>query len=80
LYTSIVYLEPFDERNKKAFGYDMFSEEVRADAMTKAMQSGEAALSGKITLVQESYKDIQPGFLMYLPVYKKGSKLDSPPR
>ena len=78
LYTSIIYLEPFDVRNIRAFGYDMFSEKVRADAMKKAMQSGEAALSGKITLVQEFDTDIQAGFLMYLPVYKKGFNLDTP--
>lgn len=78
LYTSIIYLEPFDDRNKRAFGYDMFSEKIRREAMTKAMQSGEATLSGKITLVQEYDKDIQAGFLMYLPVYKKGAKLDTP--
>jgi diguanylate cyclase (GGDEF)-like protein/PAS domain S-box-containing protein len=76
-YTSIIYLEPFDERNKRAFGYDMFSEKVRREAMTKAMQSGKATLSGKITLVQEFDTDVQAGFLMYLPVYKKDSKLDS---
>ncbi|WP_229855223.1 CHASE domain-containing protein [Candidatus Sulfurimonas marisnigri] len=77
LYTSIIYLEPFDKRNIRAFGYDMFSEEVRREAMTKAMQSGEAILSGKIKLVQEYNKNIQAGFLVYLPVYKKGSKLDT---
>ncbi len=77
LYTSIIYLEPFDARNRKAFGYDMFSEKVRREAMTEAMQSGQATLSGKIKLVQEGDKDIQAGFLMYLPVYKKGSNLDS---
>ena len=74
LYTSIVYLEPFDERNIRAFGYDMFSEKVRREAMTEAMKSGEATLSGKIKLVQEYNKNIQAGFLMYLPVYKKNSK------
>ena len=78
LYTSIIYLEPFDERNKRAFGYDMFSEKVRRVAMTKAMRSGEATLSGKIKLLQEYDKNVQAGFLMYLPVYKKGSKLDTP--
>ncbi len=78
LYTSIIYLEPFDERNIRAFGYDMFSEKVRRTAMKKAMLSGKAALSGKITLVQEFNTDIQAGFLMYLPVYKKGYKLDTP--
>lgn len=78
LYTSINYLEPFDERNKRAFGYDMYSEKVRNTAMTKAMQSGEAILSDKIKLVQEYNKDIQAGFLMYLPVYKKDSNLNTP--
>ena len=77
LYTSIIYLEPFDKRNIKAFGYDMFSEKVRREAMTKAMHTTEATLSGKITLVQESNTDVQAGFLMYLPVYKKGFKLDT---
>lgn len=78
LYTSIIYLEPFDERNIRAFGYDMFSEKVRRAAMTKAMLSGKASLSGKITLVQEFSTDVQAGFLMYLPVYKKGYKVDTP--
>lgn len=78
LYTSIIYLEPFDERNIRAFGYDMFSEKVRREAMSKAMQSGEATLSGKITLVQEFDTDVQAGFLMYLPLYKKGFKTDTP--
>lgn len=35
-YTSIIYLEPQDKRNKVAIGYDMFSESVRNNAMTYA--------------------------------------------
>ena len=78
LYASIIYLEPFDMRNVRAFGYDMFSEKVRREAMEKAIISGEAALSGKIKLVQEFDTNVQAGFLTYLPVYKKGFKLDTP--
>ena len=78
LYVPVVYIEPFDERNKKALGYDVFSEKARREAMIEAMQSGEAVITGKITLVQENDTDIQSGFVMYLPVYKKGSKLDTP--
>lgn len=78
IYTSIIYLEPFDERNKRAFGYDMFSEKIRREAMSQAMQSGETRLSGKVQLKQESDKNIQAGFLMYMPVYKKDFKLDTP--
>jgi len=78
LYTSIIYLEPFDERNTRAFGYDMFSEKTRREAMLKAMETGNAILSGKITLVQEFDTDIQAGFLMYVPLYKKGFNHDTP--
>jgi len=68
-YTSIIYLEPFDDRNQRAFGYDMFSEPVRHAAMQKAIDTGQAQLSGKIKLVQETGEHDQSGFLMYLPVY-----------
>lgn len=69
LYSAIIYLEPFSGTNLRAFGYDMFSEPVRRRAMIKARDSGEPALSGKVTLVQEVGEDIQPGFLLYVPVY-----------
>jgi signal transduction histidine kinase len=72
LYTSIVYLEPFADRNLRAFGYDMFSEPVRRAAMERARDTGQAALSGMVTLVQETDRDVQPGLLMYLPLYRKG--------
>ncbi len=77
IYTSIIYLEPFDERNKRAFGYDMFSEEVRREAMIRAAFSGQAAMSGKVRLVQENSIDEQAGFLTYVPVYRKGVPLET---
>ncbi len=69
-YTSIIYLEPFDWRNQRAFGYDMFSEPVRNLAMVRARDTGRAALSGKVTLVQETEAEVQAGFLLYVPVYR----------
>ena len=72
-YSSIIYLEPFDWRNQRAFGYDMYSEAVRQRAMDRAWKSGAAALSGRVTLVQETDKDIQAGVLMYLPIYRGGT-------
>lgn len=74
-YTAIIYLEPFDFRNKRAFGYDMFAEPVRHAAMALARDSGEPVLSGKIKLVQETDQDIQAGFLMYAPLYRKGAPI-----
>jgi PAS domain S-box-containing protein len=70
LYSAIIYLEPFDWRNQRAFGYDMWSNEMRRIAMTYARDEGAASTSGIITLVQETKEDIQRGFLMYLPVYQ----------
>jgi PAS domain S-box-containing protein len=72
-YSSIVYLEPFDWRNQRAFGYDMYSEPVRQRAMERAWKSGGATLSGRVTLVQETDNDVQPGVLMYLPIYRGGT-------
>ena len=72
LYSSIIYLEPFDWRNKRAFGYDMLSEPVRRAAMELARDTNNPVLSGKVFLVQEADKDVQAGTLMYTPVYRKG--------
>lgn len=69
IYTSIVYLEPFSGRNLRAFGYDMYSEPIRKAAMQRACDNNIASLSGKVMLVQETKTDVQPGTLMYIPVY-----------
>jgi PAS domain S-box-containing protein len=77
LYTSIVYLEPFNKRNQRAFGYDMFSQETRHAAMQTAIDTGTPSLSGKVRLLQENGTDEQAGFLLYVPVYKKNMPLDT---
>ena len=77
LYTSIIYLEPFKDRNLRAFGYDMFSEPIRRKAMEQARDTNTPALSGKVVLVQETDKDVQAGTLMYVPVYRKGMPIDT---
>jgi len=71
-YTAIVFLEPFSGRNPRAFGFDMFQEPVRRQAMERARDEGRAALSGKVKLVQETDSGVQPGALLYLPVYAGG--------
>lgn len=73
IYSSIIYLEPFTDRNLRAFGYDMFSETVRRSAMMRARDENVAALTSKVTLVQETDQDVQAGTLMYVPVYRHGA-------
>ncbi len=70
----IVFIEPFDDRNVRAFGYDMFSEATRREAMSRARDTGHVALSGRVTLRQNDV-GAAPGFLMYAPVYRG----DTPP-
>lgn len=77
-YSSIVYLEPFTGRNLRAFGYDMFSEPVRRQAMERARDRGLPALSGRVVLVQEIPGEVQQaGFLIYVPVYARGLPTDT---
>ena len=76
-YHSIIYIEPINTRNLRAFGYDMFTEPVRRAALEQARDTDTMTISGKVKLVQEIDKDVQPGFLMYLPVYKNGLEHNS---
>ena len=39
-------------------GYDMYSNAVRREAMEKARDTGQAVISGKVTLVQETNEDV----------------------
>lgn len=72
MYAPIVFLEPVTERNLLAYGYDVFSEPVRRAAMEQSRDSGKASLSGKLRLIQETAEPKQSGFLMVLPLYRKG--------
>jgi PAS domain S-box-containing protein len=76
-YTSILWLEPFNEMNRRAFGYDMYSEPVRQAAMDRARDTGMTSISGRIILVQETDENVQFGILMYLPSYRWGMPIDT---
>jgi PAS domain S-box-containing protein len=77
-YTPIVYLEPFMGRNLRAFGYDMYSEPIRHAAMARSADSASMAITGKLTLVQETSENMQTGFLMFRPLYQS-MELNPPP-
>ncbi len=72
IYTAITLIEPFNDMNRRAFGYDMYSDAVRAVAMGRARDTGLVSLSGTVTLVQEADTDVQRGFLIYMPLYRPG--------
>ncbi|HEV8367366.1 MAG TPA: CHASE domain-containing protein [Pyrinomonadaceae bacterium] len=72
-YHAILYLQPLDNRNRVAIGYDMFTEPVRRQAMEAARDTGLLTASGRVVLVQETDPQKQSGFLIYAPVYKNGA-------
>jgi signal transduction histidine kinase/CheY-like chemotaxis protein len=68
--TTIAFVEPFVRENTKALGFDMYSEPVRREAMARARDSGDMAITGRVSLVIDDRP--LPGFIMYVPVYHGG--------
>ncbi len=74
LYQPVTFADPFDERAKKSMGFDLWSEPIRRAAMEIARDTGQTAISRKITLLHatEHHNNIS-GFLMFVPIYQKGA-------
>ncbi len=66
----ITYIEP-EVKNKAAVGLDISFEQKRFDAANISRDTGMTSITKKITLVQDNEKN--PGFLLLVPLYKKGS-------
>ena len=64
----ILYLKPDTLRNRRALGYDMYSEPVRRAAMDLAEREQRPIASGRIVLVQEGGGN-EPGFIVFMPVF-----------
>ena len=68
----VTYLQPLTERNRRALGFNMFSERVRRDAMLEAERAARPTASGRVVLVQEGDSSAAAGFLSYMPVFTVG--------
>ncbi|WP_437658514.1 CHASE domain-containing protein [Sorangium sp. So ce1182] len=67
-YFVLEYLEPL-EKNRQAIGLDLGFEQARREALETARDTGRAAASGRITLVQDATRT--PGLMVALPVYHR---------
>jgi signal transduction histidine kinase/ActR/RegA family two-component response regulator len=79
-YNAVLYLQPANDFNKVAIGYDMATEEVRRKTMEQARDSGVPTASGRVRLVQENQlpeAQQQPGFLIYAPLYRKNAPVST---
>lgn len=71
LYSSVLYIEPFESRNLKVLGYDGYSEPIRRKAMDLSRDSDKVMLTDKVFLVQEVEKRKSPGTIMFAPVFRR---------
>jgi PAS domain S-box-containing protein len=72
----VVYVEPLAQ-SLRALGFDMASDSVRTEALARARDSGEPAVTGKLTLIYDESQQRNPGFVAYAPVYRHGGKVGS---
>ncbi len=77
-YTPVTYIEPFNEINSRAIGFDTYSNPIRKKAQDLARDTGKIAITKKIDLVQDSQSNQKtPGFILFSPIYKKGMPLET---
>ena len=68
-YHTVVVLEPFDQRNRNALGFDLHTSPRRREAMDRARDSAEATATSRITFIPQVDPQRSPGFVIFLPVY-----------
>ena len=73
-YFPVYYVEPY-KGNEKALGFDLASQATRKEALEKSRDTGTMIATSRIRLVQE--RGNQFGFLVFMPVYRKGAPVDS---
>ena len=67
-YAPAVYVEPLTGRNARLLGFDLRTDDASAQAMARAAESGDVAVSGRVANVARAL----PGgavFFMYAPLY-----------
>ncbi len=74
-YYPIQYIQPLSSVNKRAVGFDMFSEESRRRALQDARDRDDVGMVAPIFLVQLDTP--KPAVLVCLPIYKRGVAPDS---
>lgn len=69
----VAMFAPATAVNRRALGYDMYSDAARAAAMAEAELTLRPAASGRIVLVQET-SGTAPAFAIYMPVFRMDAR------
>ena len=76
-YTPITAIEPLDEENIKALGFDTWTGTSSREAMARSRDDNEIRITSHFTLIQDKDKSNSHAFVMYLPIFKKGAPLNT---
>jgi signal transduction histidine kinase len=68
-------IEPYNSRSAVAIGFDPYTEPTRRKTMNQARDTGEPSITDRLNLIQDNKQ--QPGFLIFVPVYKRGAPIDT---
>jgi diguanylate cyclase (GGDEF)-like protein/PAS domain S-box-containing protein len=75
-YAPLCLIEPGTDSNLLALGYDLETKTKIRPAIYRARDQGTAALTSKLTLVQDEGQDI-PAVVMYVPIYDNSKPLNT---
>jgi diguanylate cyclase (GGDEF)-like protein/PAS domain S-box-containing protein len=67
-YVINAFTAPDDAENRPALGFDMWQDPNRREAMQRARDTGEPAITSRIVLTIDAHSRPTPSFIMYLPV------------
>jgi PAS domain S-box-containing protein len=80
-YFPITYTGPLDVANESRLNYDFYTEAAHREAMDRARDTGEPRATRKVYVLTEAPPNseadlaLQPGFVVYLPIYQEGEPL-----
>jgi PAS domain S-box-containing protein len=76
-FTPIIFIEPLNDRNLKAMGFNISSNAIMKKAIEESRDLNTAVLTNKVILIQEGTNNGMPGIVIYSPVYSKNMPLNS---
>jgi PAS domain S-box-containing protein len=80
-YFPITYTGPLEEANQSRLNYDFYADAAHREVMDLARDTGEPQATRKVFVLTEAPPNsgadlaLQPGFVVYLPIYHKGESL-----
>ncbi len=76
-FAPLAQLEPVLARHAQTIGLDLLNDAARQSAMQRARDSGMATITPKLTHLLETGTTVKAGFVMFMPVYRRGASTAS---